>query len=155
MLRSITGFHVDDEGDWVAELSCLHGQHVRHRPPFQERPWVVTAAGRYERVGSELDCPLCDRAELPAGLVVVRTAGPFTAETVPTGLRQRHRVAAGTWGCVRVLDGTVGFAMETDRLIERRLVAGDRQPLPPGVAHRLVLDGPVTVAVDFLVAAGD
>jgi hypothetical protein len=53
---------------------------------------------------------------------------------------------------VRVLDGTVGFDMQTEPPIERALVAGDRQPLPPGVAHRLVLDGPVTVAVDFLVA---
>lgn len=89
---------------------------------------------------------------LPAGLVVVRTAGPFTADTLPAGLRQPHRVAAGTWGCVRVLDGTVGFDMQAEPPIERALVAGDRQALPPGVAHRLVLDGPVTVAVDFLVA---
>ena len=46
MLRRIAGFHQDSEGDWVAELDCLHTQHVRHRPPFQERPWILTEAGR-------------------------------------------------------------------------------------------------------------
>lgn len=61
MRRLITGFHQDGEGDWVAHLDCGHAQHVRHRPPFQLRPWVTTEAGRAGRLGSELDCPLCDR----------------------------------------------------------------------------------------------
>lgn len=77
MIRAITGFHQDEEGDWVAELTCLHGQHVRHRPPFQDRPWVIDAEKRQARVGSPMDCPLCDRAEMPEGLSLLRTAGPF------------------------------------------------------------------------------
>lgn len=60
MRRAITGFHQDDAGDWVAELSCGHGQHVRHRPPWQVRPWVVTFDGRQARLGEQLDCKLCD-----------------------------------------------------------------------------------------------
>jgi hypothetical protein len=63
--RSIVGFHQDEDGDWVAELSCLHNQHVRHRPPFQERPWVLDEAERSARIGAALDCPLCDRGEPP------------------------------------------------------------------------------------------
>lgn len=151
MRRTIVGFHQDDAGDWVAELSCLHGQHVRHRPPFQERPWVVTGDGRAGRVGAELDCPLCDRAELPDGLVVVRTAGPFDEGSVPAGLRRAHRVADGTWGRIRVTEGSAGFALETDPLIERRLGPGDTQAIPPGVPHAVSVDGPVVLAVDFLV----
>jgi hypothetical protein len=27
------GYHQDEEQNWVAELSCGHQQHVRHRPP--------------------------------------------------------------------------------------------------------------------------
>src|SRR4051794_38979931 len=73
MLRLIVGFHQDDAGDWVAELSCLHTQHVRHRPPFFDRTWVLDAEGRAARLGSDLDCPLCDRCELPADLRLVRT----------------------------------------------------------------------------------
>src|SRR5689334_5250690 len=121
MLRHIAGFHEDENGEWVAELDCLHGQHVRHRPPFQERPWVETEAGRQGRIGTEIDCPLCDRAELPEGLVIARTAGPFDAETTPAGLRRDHRVADATWGLVRVLEGEIGFRMETTPPIETRL----------------------------------
>jgi hypothetical protein len=61
--RTITGFHQDEEGDWVAELSCGHNQHVRHRPPFQIRAWVLEADGRADRLGTAIDCPPCDRAE--------------------------------------------------------------------------------------------
>ncbi len=150
MRRRMTGFHRDDEGDWVAELDCLHTQHVRHRPPFQERPWVSTEAGRAERLGAELDCPLCERAELPEGLVVVRTAGPFDDTTVPAGLRRSHRVPAGTWGCLRVHDGSIGFWMDTAPPIERQLVDGDTQPIPPDVNHKVRVDEPVRMQVDFL-----
>ena len=156
MIRTIDGFHRDEEGDWVAELSCLHGQHVRHRPPFQLRPWVTSEEGRADHLGAELDCPLCDRTELPAGLEVVRTAGPFDADTLPAGLRRAHLVADRTWGRLRILDGEVGFHIETNPPIDVRLDAGDEQPIPPGVPHLLRLDGPVQLAVDFLVrpAAG-
>lgn len=65
MEHAITGYHPDVEGDWVAELACGHNQHVRHRPPFQVRPWVLSEEGRAGRLGAPLDCPLCDRAELP------------------------------------------------------------------------------------------
>ena len=150
MIRSIEGFHQDEVGDWVAELSCLHGQHVRHQPPFRERPWVLTAEGRADRIGSEIDCPLCDRAELPSDLGLRRTAGPFTADEIPEGLRRDHRVGERTWGLVRVLEGEVGFELATEPPIDRRLAAGDEQPIPPGVAHRVVVDGPTRIEVRFL-----
>jgi hypothetical protein len=58
--QPITGFHMDEEGHWVAELACGHNQHVRHDPPWQLRPWAVDAAGRESRLGCPLECPLCD-----------------------------------------------------------------------------------------------
>ena len=57
--RRITGFHLDDEGNWVAQLECGHNQHVRHDPPWINRPWVVTAAGRAKALGETLDCKKC------------------------------------------------------------------------------------------------
>jgi hypothetical protein len=60
MQRRIVGFHRDEEGHWVAELECGHAQHVRHDPPWQVRPWVVTLAGRESRLGVELNCLECD-----------------------------------------------------------------------------------------------
>lgn len=63
MKQKITGFHLDEENDWVAELKCHHGQHVRHQPPFINRPWVVTANTRNEKLGETLNCLKCDQNE--------------------------------------------------------------------------------------------
>jgi hypothetical protein len=63
LLRKITGFHQDTESHWVAELNCGHLQHTRHDPPFFPRPWILTEAGRAERIGTSLDCICCDRQE--------------------------------------------------------------------------------------------
>ncbi len=64
--RPITGFHQDAEGHWVAELACGHDQHVRHEPPLQSRPWVLTAVGRAARLGEPLPCMRCLAGEAPA-----------------------------------------------------------------------------------------
>ena len=58
--QAIVGYHVDEEGDWVADLQCGHGQHVRHDPPWQVRPWILTAEGRAAFLGVQLDCLRCD-----------------------------------------------------------------------------------------------
>jgi hypothetical protein len=60
--QKIAGYHQDEEGHWVAELACGHGQHVRHDPPWQLRPWVITPEGRASFLGIELECVLCDEA---------------------------------------------------------------------------------------------
>ncbi len=154
MRRQIIGFGQDGHGDWAAQLSCLHRQHVRHRPPFQDRSWVLTEAGRAEHLGSDIECGPCDRAELPEGLRAARTAGPFDDQSLPAGLRQSHRVAEATWGVLHVIEGSIGFNMAADPPIARRLVGGDRQALPPGVPHYLSVEGPVLLAVDFFVGEG-
>ncbi|ARN22989.1 DUF3565 domain-containing protein [Piscinibacter gummiphilus] len=61
MDQPITGFHQDDERHWVAELACGHNQHVRHDPPWQLRPWVITAEGRSAALGWVLACRKCDQ----------------------------------------------------------------------------------------------
>ena len=60
MLQAIVGFHLDDESHWVAELACKHNQHVRHNPPWSNRPWVTTTSGRHSMLGHELACRKCD-----------------------------------------------------------------------------------------------
>lgn len=61
MQQPIIGYHLDEEDHWVAELACGHNQHVRHQPPWTERPWVITEAGRRSRLGLMLECVKCDR----------------------------------------------------------------------------------------------
>lgn len=63
--QRITGFHLDSENHWVAELACGHNQHVRHNPPWTERPWVVTEAGRAGVLGRPLNCMKCDAGDPP------------------------------------------------------------------------------------------
>jgi len=58
--QPIVGFHQDDENDWVADLRCGHGQHVRHNPPLSVRPWVLTAEGRQLFLGTPLECKKCE-----------------------------------------------------------------------------------------------
>ncbi|MFO0706574.1 MAG: DUF3565 domain-containing protein [Nitrospira sp.] len=69
MNQAIVGFHQDEQGDWVADLACGHGQHVRHQPPFFSRPWVQTPEGRSRYLGRELFCKRCteppDQAKPP------------------------------------------------------------------------------------------
>lgn len=60
MEQQIIGFHQDEVGDWVADLACGHTQHVRHNPPFSNRPWVLTPEGRQRFLGFVLNCKLCD-----------------------------------------------------------------------------------------------
>jgi len=80
MQRRITGFHQDPEGDWVAELTCGHGQHVRHHPPWEVRPWVVTEASRRDRLGTTLNCVLCD---------ISAPEEPWTAPRLPSRREDR------------------------------------------------------------------
>jgi hypothetical protein len=58
--QRIVGFHQDGEQHWVAELACGHNQHVRHDPPWTNRPWVVTPEGRSRTLGQVLACRKCD-----------------------------------------------------------------------------------------------
>ena len=111
----------------------------------------MTDESRTARLGTELDCPLCDRAELPDALHVSRTAGPFDATTLPSGLRKAHRVADGVWGRLRVTEGSAAIALDTRPPLHVRLAAGDSQPIPPGVPHAVSVDGPVVLVIDFLV----
>lgn len=153
MVRSIVAFHPGGDGAFVAELSCWHTQHIRHRPPFQERAWVLEPAGRAERIGSPIDCPLCDRGELPEGLTLLRTAGPWDEATLPRGLLGTHRTPDGQWGRLRVLDGSVDFQLVPDDDGPPgaclHLDSGSERPIPPQVPHRVILVGPVHVELEL------
>lgn len=69
MKQPIIGFHQDEHGDWVAELACFHGQHVRHQPPFINRPWVASVDGRQAMLGHCLNCVRCDQHEPPNEMI--------------------------------------------------------------------------------------
>jgi len=65
MDQPIAGFHLDEHGHGVAELACGHFQHVRHDPPWTNRPWTQTAEGRLSALGRLLSCRKCDNGTPP------------------------------------------------------------------------------------------
>ena len=62
--------------------------------------------------GTPADASAMAALELPEGLELVRVTDRFDARTVPAGLLRAHRVAAGVWGELCVLEGEVGFVFE-------------------------------------------
>ena len=79
--RRIIDFRQDSEQDWVAELECGHAQHVRHTPPWQLRPWVLTAEGRAQYLGTLVRCRVCEEADRQSGGEFrVREARPSDAQ---------------------------------------------------------------------------
>lgn len=59
MQQRIVGFAQDEEQHWYAILACGHTQHMRHTPPWQNRPWVMTESGRQQKIGYLLQCNQC------------------------------------------------------------------------------------------------
>ena len=109
MNRKIIDFFQDEHHDWVAKLDCHHNQHVRHQPPFINREWVETEQGRAAKIGMELNCVRCERFEFPEGLVFYQKTPEFTEDTIPAGLLKDHKTKTGTWGIIRVSEGSLQY----------------------------------------------
>ena len=151
MERAITAYHQDEVPEWVAELECGHNQHVRHRPPFQLRPWITEETGRTAKLGMPLECPLCDRAEMPEGL----SLRSFKSWSGPSRPCRRVCYAStgwdtGTWGRIVVHTGQLRFIMSTEPPIDAVLGPGSSQAIPPQIEHEVQLLGPVRFTIDFL-----
>lgn len=151
VLRAITGFHRDEQGDWVAALDCGHGQHARHSPPFTERPWVTTAEGREGRLGTTLDCPRCDRREMPEGHAPYRSTPTFDEASVPKALLRAHDTKAGVWAHIRVERGELEYTIHWPGGRDERDVIGAGAPgiVVPEIPHAVRPLGPVSFRVEF------
>ena len=149
MKRTIVGFRLDEEDHWVAELDCGHGWHVRHQPPFVERPWVASEDGRRSRLGSELDCVRCDRMEWPEGLTVYNRTPEFDETTIPAGLRSEHSTKRGVWGRIRVLSGVLHYHVNAPVGRTFRLDPESSGVVVPELTHRVEPEGPVRFHVEF------
>jgi tellurite methyltransferase len=147
MERAITGFELDEKGDWVAALSCGHHQHTRHSPPFQERPWVLTAEGRASQVGAVLDCLFCNMPVLPEKVRAYQQTKAFDENTVPAGLLKDHSTKAGTWARILVREGLLLYTIAEESWILKPGIVGI---VEPEVAHHVTPRGEVSFHVEFL-----
>jgi tellurite methyltransferase len=149
MERRITGFHQDEHGDWVAELDCCHGQHVRHKPPFFNRTWTQTEAGRAAMLGTPLTCVRCDKLEFPAGLHEYKRTPTFTETTIPAGLLRDHTTKRGVWGLIEVEAGTLLYTVQYPEERSYTLMPGTPGIVVPEMKHRVQALGTVSFHVAF------
>lgn len=147
--RTVVGFHQDEAGDWVAALDCGHGVHVRHNPPFMNRPWVVSEAGRRAALGEPRDCVRCERLEWPEGLTPYKRTPEFTAASIPPGLLKDHASRAGVWGKIHVTQGRLTYRVAD--LDGREMVLDANTPgiIAPALRHRVAPLGDVRFYVEF------
>lgn len=148
MERPITGFALDDDGDPIAILSCGHRQHVRHNPPFINRPWVTTEQGRNGMLGKTLDCLRCDKLELPDNFVPYKQTPVFTEESVPAGLKKDHSTKAGVWAKIVVTEGKLRYhinALKTEMELSQDKIG----IIVPEVLHSVEPLGTVRFFVEF------
>ena len=149
MERKITGFHRDPRNDWVADLACGHGQHVRHNPPFENRPWVVTEDGRTSKLGVTLNCVRCDALELPGDFRPYKRTAVFQAASVPAGLTSSHSTKSGVWAKIRVLAGQLRYVVAEP--INQTFLLDSEQVgiIAPEVVHSVQPEGAVQFYVEF------
>lgn len=148
MERPITGFEFDGEGDPIAILNCGHPQHVRHNPPFINRPWVTTEQGRNSMLGKTLNCVRCDKFELPNGFTAYKRTPIFTEESVPAALRKDHSTRAGVWAKIIVEEGKVRYrvpALEADMELSQDKIG----IVVPEVPHNVEPLGATRFFVEF------
>ena len=132
----------------MAELRCGHRQHVRHRPPWELREWVINEQQRAARIGQELECAFCDLPVLPVGATVYKSTAVFDERSVPKGLLANHQTKAGTWGCIVVIEGRLLYAIDEGGSWVLR--PGINGVIEPRVLHRVAPQGQVRFRVDFL-----
>ena len=105
---------------------------------------------RSARLGTVLDCPLCDRCEAPENMIVVRSGPVWDERDMPSGLRHAHRIASGTWGRLNVEEGRLRFRAQTSPAIDTVLHAPTSQHIPPELAHDIEPIGSVRFSIEWL-----
>jgi tellurite resistance-related uncharacterized protein len=148
----IRAFRQDADGVWVAELECGHTQHLRHNPPFQLAPWILSPEGRQSHIGIRLPCKLCRMPRFPADVVEYKRTASFDASTLPTGLTRSHALKAGTWGEIIVTSGLLLYVLE-DIELALMLRPGVVGRIGPERPHHVELQGDARFYIRFLRAA--
>ena len=149
MERKITGYHLDEYNDWVADLDCYHGQHVRNKPPFINRPWVDTEEGRNSKLGEILNCVRCDRLEFPDNLVSYKRTQEFNERSIPEGLKNNHATKAGAWGIIHIVEGLLLYTVKHPDISQYELTKGQLGIIVPCMPHCIAAKGRVRFYMEF------
>jgi tellurite resistance-related uncharacterized protein len=94
------------------------------------------------------------RGALPEDAAAYRSIGPFNAETLPAGLRSKHRLKEGAWGLLTLSEGSLRFVWDDERGGAEDIVAPARIVVPPQVPHHVEGAGPFELTIAFHQARG-
>lgn len=87
---------------------------------------------------------------LPAGLTHYKSTPEFTQDSMPAGLRRSHTTAAGVWGRITVLEGSLRYRITGVATPEEHLLSpGSPGIVEPQVEHEVEPIGPVRFLVEF------
>ncbi len=86
---------------------------------------------------------------LPEHVVHYKSSPVFTDGTVPAALQRGHTTAAGVWGRITVLEGSLRYRITGAGPEELILTPARHGVVEPQVEHEVEVIGPVKFRVDF------
>ncbi len=86
---------------------------------------------------------------LPEDVAHYKSTPEFTETTIPAGLLRSHSTAAGVWGRIKVLEGTLLYRVLEPALEEHVLALGHPGIIEPQAKHEVAAIGPVRFCVEF------
>ena len=100
-------------------------------------------------MGMEIECPLCDRAEMPADYTEYRRTAVFDEASIPKALLRAHTTKLGVWGILHVVAGELDYVvLEPERRVTT-LRAGAEQIIVTALSHEVVLRAGARFCVAF------
>lgn len=88
---------------------------------------------------------------MPDNVAHYKSSPVFTQDSVPAALQRRHTTAAGVWGRITILDGSLLYRItDPSQPAEETLLTPERPGVvEPRIEHEVEVVGPVRFQVDF------
>lgn len=100
------------------------------------------------RIAESLKLALFFRLRDPVRPVAYKTTAIWDQDTLPEAIRNEHRTKEGTWGLLRLLEGSARLIF-TDDGREVPVAPGKPGLICPQETHYVALDGPARMQVEF------
>lgn len=86
---------------------------------------------------------------LPDTVVLYKTTPEFNQDTLPDGVKNNHKTAAGTWGRIVVHEGSLRYVIESSEREQHILTPGTIGIVEPQCLHHVEIIGSVRFSVEF------
>ncbi len=88
---------------------------------------------------------------IPDNVAQYKSSPVFTQDSVPAALQRSHTTAAGVWGRITILDGSLLYRItDPSQPAEETLLTPERPGVvEPRIEHEVEVVGPVRFQVDF------